>query len=142
MRPHGLTRSQWWVLAQLSRHGDRAMSQAELAKHLDVGKAALGGLIDRLEAVGYVQRTPAPGDRRVNLVSVTPKGREVTGVMRAIGHGLTQKIFDGFSEEQVHALETALGRIKANLLGMVAEQGGDPATDEADRQPETSLANV
>jgi hypothetical protein len=50
MRPYGLTRSQWWVLGQLSRRRGEPMSQVELAKHLDLGKASLGGQIDRLYA--------------------------------------------------------------------------------------------
>ena len=40
----------------LSRHEDGGMMQAELAKLIDVGKVALGGFIDRLEAAGLVRR--------------------------------------------------------------------------------------
>ena len=31
-------------------------------------------LVDALEAPGYVERRPAPGDRRVKLIAVTPAG--------------------------------------------------------------------
>ena len=46
----GLTRSQWWVLAYLSR--EDGMTQSQLAEELDLGKVAVGGLIDRLEKSG------------------------------------------------------------------------------------------
>ena len=55
MRPSGLTRSQWWILAHVSRRD--GMSQSDLAAALDLGKAALGGLVDRLESAGV--RLPA-----------------------------------------------------------------------------------
>jgi len=51
LRPLGVTRSQWWVLANLSRHNGGGMMQTELSKVMDVGKVTLGGLIDRLEAL-------------------------------------------------------------------------------------------
>ena len=54
MKPLNITRSQWWVLAYLSRHD--GMIQSDLASVLELGKAALGSLIDRLEASGLVRR--------------------------------------------------------------------------------------
>ena len=64
LRPMGVTRSQWWVLANLSRHNGDGMMQTELAKVMDVGKVTLGGLIDRLEATGLLKRVADPSDRR------------------------------------------------------------------------------
>ena len=52
MKPMAMTRSQWWILAHLSRHD--GMIQSDLANVLDIGKAALGGLIDRLEASRFI----------------------------------------------------------------------------------------
>ena len=51
LKPLGVTRSQWWVLAFLSRSD--GMSQVALADELDLGKVALGQLIDRLEKTGF-----------------------------------------------------------------------------------------
>ena len=48
MKPMAMTRSQWWILAHLSRHD--GMTQSDLANVLDIGKAALGGLIDRFHS--------------------------------------------------------------------------------------------
>ena len=48
LRPLGVTRSQWWLLANLSRHEGGGIVQTELSKVMDVGKVTLGGLIDRL----------------------------------------------------------------------------------------------
>ena len=54
LKPLGITRSQWWVLAFLSRRD--GMTQTALASDLDLTKVAVGGLLDRMEAAGFVER--------------------------------------------------------------------------------------
>ena len=74
LKPIGVTRSQWWVLANLSRHDSaEGMMQTELARLMDVGKVTLGGLIDRLEASGYVARRPDPTGTRHNALDPARK---------------------------------------------------------------------
>ncbi len=75
VRNLGTSRSQWWVLAFLSR--DDGSPQTNLADELDVGKVALGGLIDRLEEAGMVERRADPIDRRVKRVFLTKEGRRL-----------------------------------------------------------------
>jgi len=60
VKPLGVTRAQWWVIAHLSRHD--GMVQTQLAELLDTGKASLGALLDRLEATGFIERRPEPTD--------------------------------------------------------------------------------
>src|SRR6266404_5294276 len=59
LAPLGITRSQWWVLAFISRKD--GLPQTQLANELDVGKVAVGALIDRLESSGH--RSEATGKR-------------------------------------------------------------------------------
>src|SRR5882757_3787264 len=63
LAPLGITRSQWWVLAFISRKD--GLPQTQLANELDVGKVGVGALIDRLESSGFVLRQADPVDRRV-----------------------------------------------------------------------------
>src|ERR1700733_7805406 len=69
LAPLGITRSQWWVLAFISRKD--GLPQTQLANELDVGMVALGALIDRLETSGFVARRADPVDRRVKRVFLT-----------------------------------------------------------------------
>lgn len=128
MKPLGITRSQWWVLAQLSRKlgrdGDEGVLQTELAKFLDVGKVAVGGLIDRLEAGGFVERRPDARDRRAKRVVITPKGRETLGMMKEVGDRLNEKIFRGISQEEVGVADRVLTIIKKNILEEMGRSGG------------------
>lgn len=139
MRPLGITRSQWWVLSQLSRHSRAGMLQTELARDLDVGKVTVGGLIDRLEAAGYVVRQPDAADRRAKRIQITEGGREVLRQMVAVGQGLNRVILAGLSADEIEATERALsamkdnirravvGREEADLPVGVFEPAGDPA---------------
>lgn len=115
LAPSGITRSQWWVLAFLARRD--GMPQTELAAELDVGKVALGALIDRLEAAGFVQRRPAPSDRRVKLIFLTPQGRTLLDTLRDNSRAFNRRILDGIPAEHVLSAIETLDRIKGNLIG-------------------------
>ena len=91
MKPHGVTRAQWWTLAQLSRAGGEGMAQAELARHLGLGKVAVGGMIDRLEGGGLVERRVDAADRRINRIHVTPRGHAMLDRMVAVGRRLNKR---------------------------------------------------
>src|SRR3954453_11449416 len=64
VRPHGMTRAQWGVLARLER--EEALMQAELAELLEIQPIALVRLIDQLCDQGLVERRADSTDRRCN----------------------------------------------------------------------------
>lgn len=123
MKPLGVTRSQWWVLANLSRHD--GMIQSDLAAILELGKAALGGLVDRLEAAGFIERRPDVHDRRVNRVYLTSKGNQTVKEMRELSHDMSEQILEGLDHEQRMALAEMLNRVKQNLLNIKRDSGLD-----------------
>lgn len=115
LAPAGITRSQWWVLAFLAR-GD-GMPQTALADELDIGKVALGALVDRLEGGGFVQRRPAPADRRVKLVFLAPKGRALLDTLRLNSRAFNERILAGIADQDIRTAIETLGHIKGNLVG-------------------------
>ena len=116
MKPVGLTRSQWWILAHLSRHD--GMIQSDLANVLDIGKAALGGLIDRLEASKFIERRPDNSDRRVKRIHLTNKGMQMISEMRERSHDMSERILDGLDNAARHKLADMLNTVKRNLQGL------------------------
>ncbi|MFI8963484.1 MarR family winged helix-turn-helix transcriptional regulator [Streptomyces sp. NPDC053493] len=62
------------VLVSLDEHGPA--SQAGLSRRTGVYRSDLVAVINELEERGHVARTPDPDDRRRNVVSLTPRGRE------------------------------------------------------------------
>jgi DNA-binding MarR family transcriptional regulator len=124
MKPLGITRSQWWVLAQLSRAeghvGSEGMLQTDLAKILDVGKVTIGGLIDRLETSGFVERHPDKIDRRAKRIVITARGRHVLDQMVTVGRRLNLSVLKGLSEREIKTAEKVLSRMKANIRDILA----------------------
>ena len=114
LKPLNVTRSQWWVLAYLSR--EDGMTQTQLAEELDLGKVAIGGLIDRLEKSGLVRREADATDRRVNRVFLEPKSKQLIARMRKVSHELNQRILSGMSDKQLETTAGTLDAMKRNLL--------------------------
>jgi DNA-binding MarR family transcriptional regulator len=128
LKPLNVTRSQWWVLAFLSRRD--GMSQVSLAEELDLGKVALGGLIDRLEANGIVERRPDPIDRRVKRVFLTKSGGNLMKEIRASSAEAEHLILAGLDDDDLTRTVRALRGMKANLLRELGGSRDDVA--EAD----------
>jgi len=110
-----VTRSQWWVLAYLSRQD--GMTQSQLAEELDLGKVAIGGLIDRLEKSGLVRRDADASDRRVNRVFLEPKSKQLIARMRKVSHRMNEEILSGLPDERLESTAVTLDAMKRNLLG-------------------------
>lgn len=122
----GITRAQWWVLAQLSREGrPEGMLQIELARRVDVGKGAIGGLISRLEAGGFVARTVDKSDRRAQRVRMTKHGQKVLEQMTSVGHRLNGRIFADVAAKDIETTERVLAAMKRNIKRIIAQPAGN-----------------
>jgi DNA-binding MarR family transcriptional regulator len=134
LRPLGVTRSQWWVLANLSRHNGAGMMQTELAKVMDVGKVTLGGLIDRLETSGLLKRLADPSDRRAKRVVMTPRGTKLLADIQTIGARVNAEIMSGIPRADIARTEAVLHKIKQQLISMDAVPGGASAGADGGRE--------
>lgn len=114
MKPLNVTRSQWWVLAYLSR--EDGMTQSQLADELDLGKVAVGGLIDRLEKSGLVRREADATDRRVNRVFLEPKSKQLVARLRKINHRMNERILAGLPDDKLEHTAGTLAAMKRNLI--------------------------
>ncbi|GAA3099320.1 DNA-binding MarR family transcriptional regulator [Kribbella aluminosa] len=57
-------------------------TQAALATAIGADKSRIIGTLDELQQAGLIERTPDPDDRRVRLLSITPRGRTVRRAIR------------------------------------------------------------
>jgi len=120
MKGLGLTRSQWWVLLYVFR-SDGA-TQSELADMLEIEKASLGRLIDRLEAKGWLRREGDANDRRAKRVYLTEAVDPAMKAMRAAAAELRSEALMGLSVADQERFVDTLLSVKGNLLR--AENGG------------------
>jgi len=104
-----LTMTQAGILFLLKRQDMRNMS--ELGEFFDIGNSAVTRLVDRLEKNGFVERHPAPGDRRAFLVHMTPKGLESLEKAKKIIMSVNEELRRGFAPEEVEAYKKILKSI-------------------------------
>src|SRR5512139_3075639 len=95
----GLSRARATVLWNLHRGGP--MTQRALATTIGVSPRNVTGLVDALEADGFVARAPHPGDRRATLVDLTDHGRDTVTALRGEYDQGAARLFDGLAEDQL-----------------------------------------
>lgn len=71
----GLTPVQFATLTAIL--GSPGIDQRTLAASVGFDTSTIGGVVDRLQARGWVQRQVSPSDRRARLLSVTPAGQQL-----------------------------------------------------------------
>jgi MarR family transcriptional regulator, lower aerobic nicotinate degradation pathway regulator len=86
VEPTGLTPVQYAVLQAVSN--TPGVDQRTLAGTIGQDTSTIGGVVDRLEARGLLQRNASPDDRRVRLLTLTDAGQAllaqaVPGMRRA-----------------------------------------------------------
>ena len=115
MRPYGITRSQWSVLSALSRSGNSGMTQVDLARLLEIQKVTVGGLLERLEATGHIERRADASDGRARRVFITEQGFDTIGLMITVASKANKRIMKGLTAEEARIAEKVLFKIKMNL---------------------------
>lgn len=126
----GMSRAQWHVLAHVSKH--EGINQATLADLVGVEPITICRMVDRLEALGLVERRPDPNDRRARLIHMIEAARPGLERMRAVAQALFAEALDGITGEEEAILARLLGRIQANLLVSVGETPSVPSSSTAD----------
>lgn len=109
---HGTTLPRFDVMAALWRR-QGGVTMSELSRMLLVSNGNATTVVDRLEADGFVRRTPSEEDRRTVFVALTPEGlAEFEGL--AAGHEAeVGKVFAGVSEADLEAMTEILKRMGA-----------------------------
>ncbi|MCB9957552.1 MAG: MarR family transcriptional regulator [Rhodospirillaceae bacterium] len=81
LAPFGVTPVQYAVLKVLGDTG--GLSGAELGQRMVLDSASITGVVDRLEALGLVERRADPSDRRAQQIVATARARDLAGPLDA-----------------------------------------------------------
>jgi MarR family transcriptional regulator, temperature-dependent positive regulator of motility len=85
------------------------IDQASLAATISFDRATIGGVVDRLEAKGLVQRSVSDQDRRARLLHATPAGLQQLAAVRPTVEALQAEILAALSASERASFE-ALAR--------------------------------
>ena len=92
----------------IARHGP--ITPTALAGRVGVHVATMTGILNRLEAGGWITRVPAENDRRaVRVVSTPDRQRDIYAALAGMNTRMG-KICEGYTDEQLDAIADFLGR--------------------------------
>jgi DNA-binding MarR family transcriptional regulator len=119
----GLSYFDYMVLAVLSEAPTRTMPMKDLAMLANGSLSRLSHVVSKLEARGWVCRSPQPEDRRVTVASLTEKGLAVVEAA-APGHvaAVRSYVFEALTARQVDQLKV----IGVRVLDQVDPGGWRP----------------
>lgn len=109
-----VTRSQWAMIAVVSRHP--GATQRVIAEALEMSEASAGRLIDRLCADGLLERRDRDDDRRARAVYLTEAAEPLLEKLATIAHDAEKRMFTGFSGDDLDRLQGDLDRLYCNML--------------------------
>lgn len=88
--------------------GVHGASASEVGRRLGVSKQAAGKTIDRLDALGYVERVDDPRDARSKLVRLTPRGLDSLRLSAEIFERLRADWVAELGADRVRVIESSL----------------------------------
>lgn len=115
----GVYRSQHQLLMYIADNPN--VSQKEIARYSHVSPATVAVSLKKLEHGGYIQRVVDEHDNRYNKICITEKGRAVVENSVRWFQRVEKSIFDGFSPEEMAAMQGYLNRMHQNLSSLLPE---------------------
>ena len=95
--------------------GSNESAQEELARQLDIGKAAISRVVDSLEAKGYVLRMKSAWDKRAYSICLTEKGHSIGKDIIGINETIYRRVKSAIADEELVLIESMLKRVSMNL---------------------------
>ncbi len=121
MKPLALTRSQWRVMAYVSR--SPGITQTELAASVECSRMAITSVLDRMQSKGLIERREVEDDRRVRSVFLSQKGRSLVRKMNRTATRVLEDVFARVSGDDLRALKETLEVVKANATILTRKNG-------------------
>ena len=118
---YGLKPSEGKLLGRLFfslDHGKKNMRASDLSKLLGITPAGVTHLINPLEKNGYIERQPDPSDRRVVLIWLTERGKEIAQVLildlsQKLA-GLIEHLGEEDSKRFIHLMSTSIKYLESH----------------------------
>lgn len=102
------------VMSALARSPD-GLKMSEISQMLRVSNGNITGIVDKLSEEGLALRVAVPGDRRANLVRLTPKGQDVFTQHAEVHEAWIDEILSGLDAEDVDSMIGRLDRLSEAL---------------------------
>ena len=108
-----LSKHEIFTMMQLERKGEITMTQ--LAEYVNVSMSTATGIVDRLVKNGYLSRNRTETDRRIVMITLTDKAKNLIADIKTIGTNYLTLVGDSLTEEE----RAFLYRIFTKIIGIL-----------------------
>ena len=115
----GLGLSDFGVLEILLHKGPLPVNT--IGPIVDLTPGSISIAVDRLVAKGLVSRVESAEDRRVRIVALTPRGKDLIASAFRKHSGQMKRVFSELSPEELRALEMALKKVGMRAAALMEE---------------------
>lgn len=119
----GLSIPEWRVMAVLGDVG--GLTQRDLTRRTLMDKVAVNRACKGLEERALAERTPNESDGRSHLLDLTEAGRAMYSEIMPLARKMEQRLFEGFSEDELALFRKLLDRARKRAEDLDAEEMGD-----------------
>ena len=115
----GLGLSDFGVLELLLNKGPLPVNA--IGPIVDLTPGSISIAVDRLFAKGLVSRVESAEDRRVRIVALTPRGKDLIVSAFRKHSAQMKRVFSELSAEELHCLEVAIKRLGKRAAALMEE---------------------
>ncbi|HZG23866.1 MAG TPA: MarR family transcriptional regulator [Chitinophagaceae bacterium] len=108
-----LTIEQWSVLYHLWK--EDGISQQELCTATFRDKPSITRLVDNLEKLSLVKRSPSKDDRRMNMILLTPEARKLEEQAMVLANETLNEALESVPADKIDVCKEVLGIVYNNL---------------------------
>jgi DNA-binding MarR family transcriptional regulator len=113
LKPYGITGTQYNVLRILRGAGETGLCRAEVMERMIAKVPDATRLLDRMEAVGLIERERDTADRRFVTTRITEDRLRLLGELDEPVQALHRQHFGALDEAELATLIELLGRVRA-----------------------------
>lgn len=112
LAPFGVSLTQYMVLLRLG--ASAGATAGLLVREYEIDSGGMSRLLDRLEALHLLERSPDPDDRRVTRIALTAKGQAQLPALRAAVVRVQDALAQGQSGADLARFRSSLGCVLRN----------------------------
>lgn len=112
------------LLYQAQTDPDHPLTATDLCEKMGLLKSQMNGILDQLEAQGYIGRSRSSQDRRQIALHITETGKNAYQVSHSRASALLSALVDQVGEEKIGELTKNLNHVNAVLMELQGQQKG------------------
>lgn len=91
------------------------LTMKEIAKKIGKDKSTVTPLVNKLIALGYIEKEQSTNDKRVTYISLTPKAKSIENKFNFISSQVKETAYKNFTEEEKAEFLRLLRKLNSNF---------------------------